>query len=626
MPRTAAEEAAERQAAARQADAERTEVEDRQAEVGLEEAGANAAAAASETDAASADVDAASGEADAAPSAPHETEAGSEEGEAPAAASTPLAAEAAPNDPRVLSALDLAAAFRYATEYMAVYIEEVNALNVYPVPDGDTGTNMHLTLQSVRRQLDQELPRTMGDVSHALAYGSLLGARGNSGVILSQVLKGFADTAKRQPSLDAASLSSAFESAAKSAYAAVMKPVEGTILTVSRALAEAAKEAQETAAGPLALLRYALERGHRALEKTPEQLPILKQAGVVDAGGLGLLRLFEGVLASYEGRDLPPPPKITRRAQQDFEEEAFGFCTEFLLSDVAVPTSEIQDAVAPFGDSLLVVGAEGFVKGHIHTEEPEQLLALVGRYGHMVRSKVEDMSEQHSEILADVDPSEAQSVRSGLVAVASGYGVTKVFRSLGARVVGGGQTDNPSVQDIADAVRSIGAPDVVVMPNNKNIIMAADRVAELVPEKNVRVLPTRTLGAGLAAAVSFDEEQGIDDLLPAMEAAIASARTFEVTVASRDADIDGVSVTKGDAIGLVDGKLVARGDDPTDCLLTLVREHAAEHDIATLFYSAEVGPDGAKAVAAQVAEEAPELEVELQPGAPDLYPFLMALE
>ncbi len=477
MPRTAAEEAAERQAAARQADAERTEVEDRQAEVGLEEAGADAAAAASETDAASADVDAASGEADAAPSAPHETEAGSEEGEAPAAASTPLAAEAAPNDPRVLSALDLAAAFRYATEYMAVYIEEVNALNVYPVPDGDTGTNMHLTLQSVRRQLDQELPRTMGDVSHALAYCSLLGARGNSGVILSQVLKGFADTAKRQPSLDAASLSSAFESAAKSAYAAVMKPVEGTILTVSRALAEAAKEAQETAAGPLALLRYALERGHRALEKTPEQLPILKQAGVVDAGGLGLLRLFEGVLASYEGRDLPPPPKITRRAQQDFEEEAFGFCTEFLLSDVAVPTSEIQDAVAPFGDSLLVVVAEGFVKGHIHTEEPEQLLALVGRYGHMVRSKVEDMSEQHSEILADVDPSEAQSVRSGLVAVASGYGVTKVFRSLGARVVGGGQTDNPSVQDIADAVRSIGAPDVVVMPNNKNIIMAADRVA-----------------------------------------------------------------------------------------------------------------------------------------------------
>ncbi len=530
------------------------------------------------------------------------------------------------NDPATLGAKDLAAAFRYATEYLSVYIEEVNALNVYPVPDGDTGTNMHLTLQSVRRQLDDEAPRTMAEVCHALSYGSLLGARGNSGVILSQVLKGFADASKGHASLDAAALASALRRATTSAYAAVMKPVEGTILTVVRALADAAEAAVETAPGPLPLLRRALVAGHEALAATPEQLPILKQAGVVDAGGLGLLRMFEGIVGRYEGRDLPPPPTITRRAQQDFEEEAFGFCTEFLLSNVSVPTSEIQDAVTPFGDSLLVVGAEGFVKGHIHTEETEQLLALVGRYGRMVRSKVEDMSEQHSEILADVDPGEAQPVRAGLVAVSSGYGVTKMFRTLGARVVGGGQTDNPSVQDIADAVRSIGAPEVVIMPNNKNIIMAADRVAELVPEKTIRVLPTRTLGQGLAAAVPFDEEQAIDDLFASMEAAAESARTFEVTIASRDADIDGVAVKDGDAIGLVDGKLVARADDPAACLLELVRVHGSEHDIATLFYSAEVGPEGAQAVLSELAEIAPDLEVELQAGAPDLYPFLMALE
>ena len=530
------------------------------------------------------------------------------------------------NDPARLGAKDLAAAFRYATEYLAVYIDEVNALNVYPVPDGDTGTNMHLTLQSVRRQLDDEAPRTMAEVCHALSYGSLLGARGNSGVILSQVLKGFAEASKGHASLDASAVANALRGATTSAYAAVMKPVEGTILTVVRALADAAEGAVESAPGPLPLLRRALVVGHEALAATPEQLPILKQAGVVDAGGLGLLRMFEGIVGCYEGRDLPPPPTITRRAQQDFEEEAFGFCTEFLLSDVKVPTSEIQDAVAPFGDSLLVVGAEGFVKGHIHTEEPEQLLALVGRYGRMVRSKVEDMSEQHSEILANVDPGEAQPVRAGLVAVSSGYGVTKVFRTLGARVVGGGQTDNPSVQDIADAVRSIGAPEVVIMPNNKNIIMAAERVAELVPEKTIRVLPTRTLGQGLAAAVPFDEELGIDDLFESMEAAAESARTFEVTIASRDADIDGVAVKSGDAIGLVDGKLVARADDPAACLLELVREHGSEHDIATLFYSAEVGPAGAEAVLADLAEAAPDLEVELQAGAPDLYPFLMALE
>jgi uncharacterized protein len=535
-------------------------------------------------------------------------------------------AQARPGDPAALTAEDLATAFRYATEYLAVYIDEVNALNVYPVPDGDTGTNMHLTLQSVRRQLDHDEPRSMPDVCHALAYGSLLGARGNSGVILSQVLKGFADVVRQHPELGAAALAAALRAATTSAYAAVMKPVEGTILSVARALADAAEAGAAAAAGPLALLREALAAGHEALAATPEQLPILKQAGVVDAGGLGLLRLFEGVVASYEGRDLPPPPVITRRAQQDFAEEAFGFCTEFLLSDVHVPTSEIQDAVAPFGDSLLVVGAEGFVKGHIHTEEPEQLLALVGRYGRMVRSKVEDMSEQHSEILAEIDPAEAQPVRAGLVAVSSGYGVTNVFRRLGARVVGGGQTDNPSVQDIADAVRSIGAPEVLIMPNNKNIIMAAERVAELVPEKAVRVLPTRTLGQGLAAAVPFDEEQPLDALVETMMASAESALTFEVTIASRDAEIDGVAVRRGDAIGLVDGRLVTRADDPADCLVALVREHGSDHDIATVFYSAEIGPETAAAVVERLAEVAPDLEVELQAGAPDLYPFLMALE
>lgn len=532
--------------------------------------------------------------------------------------------------PERFGASDLAAAFRHATEFLAVHIDEVNALNVYPVPDGDTGTNMHLTLQSVRRQLDEDTPSQMADVCHALSYGSLLGARGNSGVILSQVLKGFAESAKPHETLDAAALAAALRSATSSAYAAVMKPVEGTILTVARAMAESAEAAIEaggdTVASPLTLLKHVLDDGHVALQKTPEQLPILKQAGVVDAGGLGLLRVFEGIVSSYEGRDLPPPPEVTRRAQQDFEEEAFGFCTEFLLSDVTVPTSEIQEAVASFGDSLLVVGAEGFVKGHIHTEQPEQLLALVGRYGRMVRSKVEDMSEQHSEILADVELGEAESVRSGLVAVSNGYGVTKAFRALGARVVGGGQTDNPSVQDIADAVRSIGAPEIIVMPNNKNIIMAAERVAELVPEKTVKVLPTRTLGAGLAAAVVFDENEGVEELYDAMASSADAARTFEVTIASRDAEIDGVDVHLGDAIGLVDGKLVARADTPAECLLTLVRDHAVEHDIATLFYSADIGPDAARELVPQIEEIAPDLEVELQPGAPDLYPYLMALE
>src|SRR5690606_21848403 len=250
-------------------------------------------------------------------------------------------------------------------------------------------------------------------------------------------------------SLGGAEVARALRAGSDSAYAAVMRPVEGTILTVVREAAEAAEEAADGTA--VEVLHAAHAAGEDALERTPELLPILKQAGVVDAGGLGALRVLEGLIAYFEKRDLPPPPKVERRAQQQFEEEEFGFCTEFLLADVTVPTAHIQEVVAPFGDSLLVVGAEGFVKGHIHTQEPERLLATVGRFGRMVRSKVEDMSEQHSEILADVDLDGGEGPRVAAVAVASGYGLTRVLRSLGVRVVGGGQTDNPSVEDLADA-------------------------------------------------------------------------------------------------------------------------------------------------------------------------------
>jgi DAK2 domain fusion protein YloV len=526
--------------------------------------------------------------------------------------------------PEQLEAADLATAFAYATDWLGVYVEEVNALNVYPVPDGDTGTNMHLTMQSVRRQLGDERPKTMAALAHALAYGSLLGARGNSGVILSQVLKGFSEAIRSHTSLSAQACVEALQSATKSAYAAVMKPVEGTILTVVRRAAEGAREAASSR--PLDVLREAWRAGEKALKETPEMLPMLKQAGVVDSGGLGFLRVLEGLIASFEGRDLPPPPKVTKRAQEAFEEQEFGFCTEFLLSDVTVPTQEIQELVKGFGDSLLVVGAEGYVKGHIHTEEPEQLLAAVARYGTMVRSKVEDMSEQHQEILAGIDLAEAEPPRSALVAVSAGHGITKVFRSLGARVVGGGQTNNPSVQDIADAVRSVGAREVVIMPNNKNIIMAAERVRELVPDKDVRVLPTRTLGQGLAAAVLFDDAASVEELLPEMQAAAEHARTLEVTTASRSATVDGVEVSEGQFIGLLDGKLQVAASSPEGCLEALLERVADDVEIGALFYNAVVGRERAEAFHAALSERFADLELELHPGAPDLYPYLLALE
>ncbi len=533
--------------------------------------------------------------------------------------------DAAAQDPSKLTAKDLAAAFVHATDWLGVYVEEVNALNVYPVPDGDTGTNMHLTMQSVRRQIADEAPTTMRPLAHALAYGSLLGARGNSGVILSQILKGFADAIRDvRGGLDVAEVRTALARATETAYAAVMKPVEGTILSVCRAMSEHAAEDQ--AAGPLPLLRDVRVAGQTALDRTPEQLPLLAQAGVVDAGGLGLLRILDGLIAHFEGRELPPPPKVEHRAQEQFEEEAFGFCTEFLLSDVTVPTETIQELVAPYGDSLLVVGAEGFVKGHIHTEEPETLLAQVGQYGRMVRSKVEDMSEQHSEILAGVELAEAEAPALAMVVVSDGYGVSNAFRSLGARVVGGGQTNNPSVQDIADAVRSVGADTVLVLPNNKNIVMAAERVDELVPERDVRVVPTRTLGQGLAAAVMFREDADPGTLMDEMMEAAQASRTLEVTTASRDATIEGVEVAEGQFIGLVDGKLIASGPTPEDVLVDLVALQEDDHEIGTLFHASSIEVDAARATAERLMEAHEDLEVEVHAGAPDLYPYLMVLE
>jgi len=527
----------------------------------------------------------------------------------------------------------LADAFRFATDWFAVYVEEVNALNVYPVPDGDTGTNMHLTLQSVRRELDLCDNSKMSEVARALAYGSLLGARGNSGVILSQLLKGFSEAVKRSREVDASLLTAALEAGAQSAYRAVMKPVEGTILTVARGVAEGARKALDGgAAGVGQILAGALERGRELLEQTPEMLPVLKTAGVVDAGGMGYVRLLEGLEGFVLGKELPEPPKIEKRAQEAFEEEEYGYCTEFLMEDVDAPIEEIRELVKPFGDSLLVVGAEGFVKGHIHTNEPDALLAAVARYGRMKRTKVEDMSEQHSEILSAVGAADVPPPPTGLVAVASGWGIIKAFRGLGARIVAGGQTQNPSVQDILDAVRSVPNPEVIVLPNNKNIILAAEKAAELAEKegKKVYVLPTRTMGQGLAAAVLYSPDAEAAGLVDEMKEAAGHAVTFEVTHASRDAVVEEVgNVQEGQVIGLKDGKLTVVADDAEEALLNLLRltlDGEDEYEILTLFHSPALEEERVEALAGRIGELYPELEVEIHNGGPDLYDYLAVLE
>lgn len=523
----------------------------------------------------------------------------------------------------------LAEAFRYATDWFAVYVEEVNALNVYPVPDGDTGTNMQLTLQSVRRELDLADTSKMAEVARAISYGSLLGARGNSGVITSQILKGFAERIKDSDAVTPELLAQALEEGARMGYKAVMKPVEGTILTVSRGVAEGAREAVEKGAASLEeVLQGALQRGREASLRTPELLPVLKQAGVVDAGGVGLLHLIEGLEGYLEGQPLPEPPKIERYAQTAFEEEEFGYCTEFLMEGVAEPIERIREAVSSFGDSLLVVGAEGYVKGHIHTNDPDGLLATVARYGRMIRTKVEDMSQQHTEILSMAGAADEVPPLTGLVVVANGWGLVKAFRSFGARVVAGGQTANPSVQDILDAIRSLPNPEVIVLPNNSNVIMSAQQAAGLAEGKTVHVLPTRTMGQGLAASVCYQPDLPSSELLSEMEEASKRAATLEVTRASRSVEISGVSVTEGQPIGLRDDKLVLAADTPEEALFNLVSLAARENEreILTVFHGATVTKEALESLVDRLTQAFPDLTIEIHPGGPDLYDYLAVLE
>ncbi len=532
--------------------------------------------------------------------------------------------------PQALAPADLARMFRTATDWLGVYREQVNALNVYPVPDGDTGTNMHLTMQSVRRELDTCDERSMPAVARAVSYGALLGARGNSGVILSQLLKGFAETVAGAASVDAALLTRAFAAAQKSGYGAVMKPVEGTILTVARGVAEGAAL---TAESPAAVLEQALFRGQALLDQTPEMLPALKQAGVIDSGGQGYLYLVQGMLAALRGDDLPEAPEVTSYAQQGIENEEFGFCTEFLMSEATRPIEEIRELVSPFGDSLLVVGAEGYVKGHIHTNAPDELLATVGRYGKMLKTKVEDMSEQHTEILGMAGAAtraEEEVPPSGLVAVANGYGLVKLFRSLGARIVSGGQTANPSVQDIVDAVRSVSAEKVVILPNNKNVLMAAQKATELMDGRAV-VIDTRTLGQGIGAALAFSPQVPAEDLQEAMTDAAGAVTTFEVTRASRTTNITTrqgrtLDIKEGDVIGLQDDELVDAGGTPEGSVLTMLGRAYRGQEIVTVFGGPQKTAEDLDALAASIRKEFPMVEVEAHPGGPDLYDYLVTLE
>lgn len=525
-----------------------------------------------------------------------------------------------------IGAAQLAQMLRNATDWLGVHREQVNALNVFPVPDGDTGSNMHLTMQSVRREMDGVDEGDMNALAGAVTRGALLGARGNSGVILSQFLHGLMQGSKGHNELGGNELKAAFGLAQQFAYNAVKEPLEGTILTVARGLAEGANSADGKV---IDVLNAAIEVGQEMLLKTEQMLPALTQAGVVDSGGQGLMHIVRGMRAALTGEALPEAPTEVAKTQRHIEAEEYGYCTEFLLTDAEVSSDEIRELIAPFGDSLLVVEAEGLIKGHIHTDRPDEMLALVGKRGRMLKTKVEDMSQQHHEILMEMNAAAAPAA-AALLAVGQGDAVVQQLRALGARVISGGQTANPSVMDIADAARSVAAESIIILPNNRNVIMAAQAAAELIGP-HALVLPTRTIGQGFGAATVFDGERAASDQLQGMQDAAEAVMTLEVTNASRSTthtskDGGQLKISEGDFIGLCDGDLTVKADNANTAALDLLRRNLnADHAVVTVFFGNGQN-EAAEALESAILAEWPELEVLLAGNGPNLYSYLILVE
>jgi len=456
----------------------------------------------------------------------------------------------------------------------------------------------------------------MDEVIQAISYGSLLGARGNSGVIASQILRGFAESLRGAQRLTPRRLARALQEGARMGYRAVTEPVEGTILTVARALAQGAQRLRHPA-GLAEVLESALQEGRRALEETPKLLPLLQQAGVVDAGGAGFIRIIEGLEGYIRGLPLPQAVSPERRAQEAFETDHFGYCTEFLLQGSQISLDQLQHQLTPFGRSLLLVESGALIKGHIHTDQPDQLLALLGRYGQLLQTKVEDMTQQHREILQAAQPTPQPT---GLVAIVMGEGPARVFRSLGARVVGGGRTANPSVEEVKEVLQSLPNPQAILLPNHPNTLLVCQKAIELLQRPQVHLLPTRTLGAGLAAAVRFVPQLPLSELLPSMERAAQGAVTLEVTWASREVRIQEHLLRPGSPLGLRDGFPLLGGQSPEEVLFRLIEESAAGHEALTLF------GDLPETIRAQLQDRFPGLNLEVFEDPPELDRYLAVLD
>lgn len=539
-------------------------------------------------------------------------------------------------DRQLLDGAALRAAWTAAAQHLRDSARAVDAINVYPVPDGDTGSNMSATLrEAVERTHSLGAEPTVEDVLGTLARGALYGARGNSGVILSQALRGFAAGVGAAERLDARRLADGFEAAAAQAYRAVSHPVEGTMLTVLRRTAEAAQDAAQrlpergAGHGCVGVMRTAVEAAEHAEAETMDQLEALREAGVPDAGGEGVCVILRGLLGSITGT-LPEirAPEVDRPLAQlaDHSEEAFGFCTEFLIEETTEPLDlgAIRELAESGGNrSVVVVGDESLVRVHAHSLEPQRLLDAAQRLGTISRVKVEDMAAQHLRYRAT---GTGAGARMALLALSRGAGFDAVFESLGAAVADLGLLEKPPAGEIADAADALQVPDVIVLPNHKNVLLAARQAAELT-RCTLHVVPTTSLPQGVAAALAFDGDEPVADAVAAMEEALTSVRTIEVTIAGATRTADGVAVRVGEAIALVDGRLVASRTTPLEALIAgLGTAPIVRGALVTLYGGEELTEGELEAARAAIEEAHPGVEVEAVEGQQPLYRFIASVE
>ena len=529
--------------------------------------------------------------------------------------------------------------------------EWINELNVFPVPDGDTGTNMSMTIMSAAREVGALSNPTMKELAKAISSGSLRGARGNSGVILSQLFRGFCKVIKEYDEVDVSVLCDAFQKAVETAYKAVMKPKEGTILTVAKGAADKALDLAQETEDLVYFCDEVIKHAEYVLSQTPEMLPVLKQAGVVDSGGQGLVQVLKGAYDSLLGKEIDysieetPASAGTAKVSEPAEQEIkYGYCTEFIIV-LTRPLSEKEEKeyksyLESIGDSIVVVADDEVVKTHVHTNDPGLAIQKALTHGSLTKIKIDNMREEHQEkLIKDAEKAAAQQKEQeaekekprkpmGFIAVSIGEGMNEIFRGLGADyLIEGGQTMNPSTEDMLNAIDDVNAENIFILPNNKNVVLAANQAATLCEDKNIIVIPTANAPQGISAMIAFDSTVDVDENRSAMKSAVKNVKSGQVTYSVRDTSIDGKAIKEGDIMGIGDKGLVSVGNDIENVTFELIADAVDEDsEVISIYNGADVSEDDAQKLAGRVEEAYPDVDVQCNYGGQQIYYYIVSVE